>query len=46
MCLYLVLRLSSAVIKGYDFGQVGGNDGHAGVIYKFSGVAGAYPPNM
>ena len=33
-------------MKGYDFGQVGGNDGHAGVIHKFSRVAGAYPPNM
>ena len=44
MCLYLLLGLSPVVMKGYDFGQVGGNDGHAGVIHKFSRVAGAYPP--
>ena len=25
---------------------MGGNDGHAGVIHKFSRFAGAYPPNM
>ena len=28
------------------FGQVGGKDGHAGVIHKFSRFAEAYPPNM
>ena len=34
------------VMEGYDFGQVGEKDGHAGVIHKFSRFAGAYPPNM
>ena len=46
MCLNLLLGLSSVVMKGYDFGQVGGNDGHAGLIHKFSRVAGAYPANL
>ena len=41
-----VAALSSHVGVLYDFGQVGGNDGHAGVIHKFSRFAGAYPPNM
>ena len=31
--LHLLLGLSSVVMKGYDFGQVGGNDGHAGLYY-------------
>ena len=31
-------------MKGYDFGQVGGNDGHQGVLDKSYGDAGAYPP--
>ena len=31
---------------GYDFGQVGRIDGHAGVIHQYSRFAGAYPPNM
>ena len=48
MSLYLLLGLSPMVMKGSDFGQVGGNDGHAGVllIHIFSRVSGAYPPNM
>ena len=33
-------------MKGYDFGQVGGNDGHHGVLHKCSGDPGAYPPKM
>ena len=32
------------VMKGYDFGQVEGNDGHPGALHKFARVAGAYPP--
>ena len=32
--------------EGVRFRSSGGNDGHAGVIHKFSRVAGAYPPNM
>ena len=44
MSFYLLLGLSPVVMKGYDFDQVGGNDGHAGVLHKFSRVAGAYPP--
>ena len=46
--LYLILGLSSVVMQGYDFRQVRGNGGHAGVIHKIvnSRVAGAYPPNM
>ena len=39
----LLLELSPLVMKGYHFGQVRGNDGHAGVLHKFSWVAGAYP---
>ena len=35
MSLYLLLGLSSVVMKWYDFGQVGGNVGHVGVIYNF-----------
>ena len=44
MCLNLLLGLSSVVMKGYDFGQVGRTDGHAGVLDKLSRGAGAYPP--
>ena len=29
-------------MQGYDFGKVGGKDGHAGVIHKPSRFAGAY----
>ena len=43
--LHLLLGLSSVVMKGYDFGQVGGSDGHAGVLHKFSRITGAYPPS-
>ena len=32
--------------KWYDFGQVGGIDGHAGVIHNFCSFTGAYTPNM
>ena len=46
MCLYLLLGLPLVVMWGYDFGQVGANDGHAGVIHKVSRFAGAFPPNM
>ena len=31
-------------MKRYDFGQVGGNDGHQGLLDKLSGDAGAYSP--
>ena len=41
---YLPLGLSPGIMKGYHFGQVGGNDGNAGVLHKFSRVAGATPP--
>ena len=34
------------VMLGCDFGQVGRNDGHAGVRREYSKFAGAYPPNM
>ena len=33
----------TVVMKGYDFGQMGGNYGHAGVIHEFSRVAGERP---
>ena len=39
-----VAALSSHVGVLYDFGQVGGNDGHAGVIHKFSRFAGGITP--
>ena len=31
-------------MNGYDHGQMGGNDGHQGVLDTFSGDARAYPP--
>ena len=42
------LELSLVVMKGYHFGQVGVNNGHAGVLFvhQFSRLAGAYPLNM
>ena len=48
MCLYLLLGLSQVVMKGYDFGQVGGNDGYQKIlpVHKYSRDAGAYPPNI
>ena len=39
--IYRLLGLSSLIMKGYDSGQVGRNDGHAGVIHERSRVAGA-----
>ena len=44
MGLYLLLGLSSVVMKRYHFGQVGENAGHAAVRHKFSKITGAYPP--
>ena len=40
MSFYLLLGLPPVVMKGYDFSKVGGKDGHAGVLNKFSRVAG------
>ena len=30
----LLLGLSPVLVKGCDFGHVGANDGHAGVLHK------------
>ena len=41
------LPATGAVTSGHEgmpFQSSGGNDGHAGVLHKFSRVAGAYPP--
>ena len=46
MAFYLLLGLSPVVMKGYDFRQVGVNDGHAGVLHEFSRFSRAYPPNV
>ena len=43
MCLYLVLGLPYVVMQGYDFGQVRGYDGHAGVIQKLVDLRGIHP---
>ena len=44
MFLYLLLGLSPVVMKGSDFGRLGGNDDHEGVLHKFGKSCGAYPP--
>ena len=44
MAFYLLLGLSPVVMKGSDFGRLGGNDDHEGVLHKFGKSCGAYPP--
>ena len=43
-CFYPLLGLSPVVVKGYDFGQVGVNYGHAEVLHAFSRLTGTYSP--